>query len=643
MDFSLVFEPQVDTFLRLAGKQAFGNPTPEAFAQWFAPAVPKALPALLEKIPSDPAQAALFLRVASRTLYGELPMPAHGLVAVGQPKHGRNDACACGSGRKFKHCCGAVSMPPLFSRINLLRYVLDACPRSKLSDVASSKASLDAVADTAFQWGAEGRHARAAALLEPYFDPPGPLGAKLAPLFKLLMDAWLELGRKTQRERLIDDILLRGDKVLRGDALQRRTTMLADRGDHTGAWRAFKQASEVNPNEPALGFLEVATLLSEKRLAEAQGRAQWWAASLAKRRDPALAKVIERLHEMAQGPPGARMLVAISANDQWPRLNALLLAAPAPTVRHQFDVFSELDKDRATHQVAAQLVPDAQLAKLEQRWQQTFQQAKPPMTTLQNGATEVWDNATDWLNLLQKNTSLWFSFDVLDDLVMAVDSIARSSEAQRLLAPMAQRAADQLRVTLDSNPSGPVECHWGVWPNRPALRPVAHLAFMCKEEGNWQQFIELAEWLVFDLNPNDNHGLSADLSSAYVRFGRWSDVLALDRRYPNDINTALQLNLLLATFVLGDCTTAQQKLKRASEVHPIVLKMLIEPAPKPVNSVLPTGSYGNAGGGSYEDWLYVHEMRPYWEQHQALAWVGEVLAKPARKTEAPPPEQNGLF
>ena len=191
------------------------------------------------------------------------------------------------------------------------------------------------------------------------------------------------------------------------------------------------------------------------------------------------------------------------------------------SVRHQFDVFSELDKDRATHQVAAQLVPDAQLAKLEERWQQTFQQSKPPMTTLQNGATEVWDNATDWLNLLQKNTSLWFSFDVLDDLVMAVDSIARSSEAQRLLAPMAQRAAEQLRITLDSKACGPVECHWGVWPNRPALRPVALLAFVCKEAGNWQQFIELAEWLVFDLNPNDNHGLSADLSSAYVRFGRW--------------------------------------------------------------------------------------------------------------------------
>ncbi len=634
------FEQQLATFLRLAGKKAFGNPTPDAFAQWFVEAVPKVLPALLEKIPSDPAEVEHFLRVASRSLFGELPMPAHGLLAVGQPKQGRNDACACGSGRKFKHCCGAVSMPSLFGNLNLLRYVLDACPKAKLSDIASSKAIIDAVADTAYQWGEEGGHARAAALLEPYFQTQGPLGARLAPLFNLLMDTWLALGRKAKREHLIDDILVRGDKVLRSDALQRRTTMLADRGDHAGAWRTFKQASEINPNDPALGFLEVTTLLSERRLPEAQGRAQWWAAFLAKQRDPALAEIIERLREMAKDPHGGLMGVAMQANDQWRRLNELSLAAPAPTVRHHFDVFTEEDENRAVHQVAAELVPDTELAKLEERWQHTFEQAKPSMTTLQNDAKEVWDNAPDWLDLLHKNPSLWFSFDVLDDLVMAVDTIAWEGVPQRLLVPMAERAVEQLRITLESKASGPIECHWGVWPNRPALRPVAHLAFFCKEAGNWQRFMELAHWLVFDLNPNDNHGLRADLSSAYVRFARWSDVLAVDRRYENDMNPTLQLNALLATFVLGDSKAAPQKLKQAAKDHPKAMKMLLERAPKPVK---PDSGYGIAVGGKYEAWLYVHEMRQYWEQHKALAWAREVLAKPERDTKAPPPGQDNLF
>ena len=633
------FELQLETLLRRAGKKAFGSPTPEDFTAWFVNAVPKLMPVLLENIPPNPAEVAQFLRVASRGLYGELPMPAHGLVATGQPKQGRNDACACKSGRKFKHCCGAMSMPPVFGRMNLLRYVLDAYPKSRLAEVASSHASIDAVADTAYQWGEEGGNARAAALLEPYFEKAGPLGARLAPLFNLLMDNWLALGRKTRREQLIDDILLRGDKILRSDALQRRTTMLADRGDHAGAWRTFRQATELNPNDPALGFLEVTVLLSEGRTAEAQGRAKWWAAHLAKQRDPSLADLIERLREIANDAHGGLMGVVMPANGQWRRLNALFLAAPAPAVRHHFDVFTEKDEDRAVHQVAAELVPDADLTKLEQLWHQTFQQAKPPMTTLQNGANEVWDNATDWLDLLQKNPSLWFSFDVLDDLVMAVDTIAWTGVPERLLVPVAERAAEQLRLTLESG-GGRIECHWGVWPNRPALRPVAHLAFVCKEAGNWQRFMELAHWLVFDLNPNDNHGLRADLSCAYVRFARWSDVIMLDNRYADDMNPVLKLNTLLATFVLGDTATARQKLQQAAKDHPAAVKLLLQRSPKPVE---PDSAYGVSVGGKYEAWLYVSEMRPFWEQHLALDWARAILAKPRRNTGAAASGQDSLF
>ncbi|UUZ66148.1 hypothetical protein LP417_14890 [Polaromonas sp. P1-6] len=154
-------------------------------------------------------------------------------------------------------------MPPLFGNLNLLRHVLDAYPKSRLGEVAASKASIDAVADTAYQWLNGGDAARASALLEPYFSGSEPLTVRVAPLFNLLMDSWLELGRSTKRERLIDTILQRGDRPLKSDALQRRTTMLADRGDYAGAWRTFKQASELNPNDPALSFLEVTTLLSE--------------------------------------------------------------------------------------------------------------------------------------------------------------------------------------------------------------------------------------------------------------------------------------------------------------------------------------------------------------------------------------------
>lgn len=634
------FERQIEALLSLAGRQAGSSPTSLAFTQWFKLAMPKVVPALLAQIPPEPEELDRFLRSAALSLWADLPMPGHGLQALGQSRQGRNDPCACGSGQKYKHCCGANAMPPLFGNMNLLRYVLDAYPKSRLGEVAASKASIDAVADTAFQWLAGGDAARASALLEPYFAGSAPLTVRVAPLFNLLMDAWLTLGRRTKRERLIDAILQRGDRPLQSDALQRRTTMLADRGDHAGAWRAFKQASELNPNDPALSFLEVTTLLSEGRVSEAQARAQWWAAFLAKQRDPQLADLVERLRDMAKDPYGGMMGVATSADADLQRLHELFLAAPPPAVRHRFDVFMEEGEHRAAHAVASEFVPDAELAKLEKRWQKVFPQAKPGLTALQNDAEEVWDNAPAWLDLLQKHPALWFSFDVLDDLVMAVDTVHWAGVEQRLLVPMAERAAEQLRLTLESRGGGPVQCPWGVLSHRPSLRPIAHLAYICKEAGNWQRFMALAHWLVFELNPNDNHGFRDDLSCAYARFERWPDVLALNDRYPGDMQPALALNAVLATFSLGDATAARKMITLAKKDHPVAVKMLLEAAPKPVK---PDSGYGITVGGKYEAWLYVGKMREFWDRHKALDWAREAL-KPAKgKPGMPPPEQQSLL
>jgi tetratricopeptide (TPR) repeat protein len=634
------FEDQIETLLSLAGRQAVSDPTPSAFTQWFKWAVPKLMPVLLKQIPPVPEEIDRFLRTAALNLFADLPMPDHDLQPVGQPKQGRNDPCACGSGQKYKHCCGANAMPPLFGNLNLLRYVLDAYPKSRLGDVCASKASIDAVADTAFRWLAGGDATRASALLEPYFSGTAPLTVKVAPLFNLLMDSWLELGHRTKRERLIDTILQRGDRPLKSDALQRRTTMLADQGDHAGAWRSFKQASELNPNDPALSFLEVTTLLSEGRVSEAQSRAQWWAAFLAKQRDPQLADLVDRLRDIAKDPHAGMMGVATSANADLQRLHGLFLAAPPPALRHRGDVFMEESEQRAAHAVASELVPDADLAKLEKRWQKVFRQVKPSLTALQNDVEEVWDNAPAWLALLQKHPALWFSFDVLDDLVMAVDTVHWAGVKQRLLVPMAERAAEQLRMTLESRESGPVECPWGVLSNRPILRPIVHLAYICKEAKNWQRFMELAHWLVFELNSNDNHGLRDDLSCAYVRFARWTDVLALNDRYPDDMQPSLVLNAVLATFSLGGTTKAQETIKLAKKDHPVAVKMLLEAAPKPVK---PDSGYGITVGGKYEAWLYVGKMREFWDRHKALDWARDAL-KPAKgKPRMLPPEQQSLL
>lgn len=176
--------------------------------------------------------------------------------------------------------------------------------------------------------------------------------------------------------------------------------------------------------------------------------------------------------------------------------------------------------------------------------------------------------------------------------------------------------------------------------HRPVLRPIAHLAYICKEAGNWQRFMELAHWLVFELNPNDNHGLRDDLSCAYVRFERWTDVLALNDLYPEDMQPSLALNAVLATLASGDTTTAQKMIKLAKKESPVAVKMLLEAAAKPVK---PDGAYGIAVGGKYEAWLYVSKMREFWDRQKALDWAREAL-KPAKgKPKMSSPEQQSLL
>jgi hypothetical protein len=197
---------------------------------------------------------------------------------------------------------------------------------------------------------------------------------------------------------------------------------------------------------------------------------------------------------------------------------------------------------------------------------------------------------------------------------------------------MAERAAEQLRITLETQEQS-VQCAWGFMSHRPVLRPIAHLAFICIDAGKWQRFMELAHWLVFELNPNDNHGLRDDLSCAYIRFERWSDALALYERYPNDMKPTQALNAALARWHLGDAEASQQQLQQAVKAYPTVVKMLLAAAaPKPVKA---DSDYGIRVGGKYEAWLYVNPMREFWERNQALDWARSALKPGKGKAKAP--------
>ncbi|MFT3869587.1 MAG: YchJ family metal-binding protein [Nibricoccus sp.] len=57
----------------------------------------------------DHVEAALFTREDGRWVYSGFIQPKGNTVRREEPKIGRNDPCPCGSGKKYKKCCGAKS------------------------------------------------------------------------------------------------------------------------------------------------------------------------------------------------------------------------------------------------------------------------------------------------------------------------------------------------------------------------------------------------------------------------------------------------------------------------------------------------------------------------------------------------------
>ena len=614
-------EEEWRSFLSVAGSMIYLGATAEAFLDWAAQSGRHLLPSLVAGA-MDPTDVPNMMRSLGVQIWNQFPIPAHHWMPQAIKRPGRNDACWCSSGQKFKNCCERMASD-VFPRLNMLRFVLDAYPASRLADLAENgHASLDAVADTAHQWIDEGQHKRVIALLEPFFAPPKALSGKLELLFDELMSALMELGKHKRREYWITEVLERGDNALKSTALQRRATMHSDKGRAEKAWADFAQAQRFNPNDPALSMLEVSLLMGEQQMKRAAERAAWWAQHFIKLRDPAYEDLIAKLQDFAHEPTRAMFGLA---RDMFPgvdRLATLFRNAPPPRIAHTLEIHQDAsDPESDAVILMAEVTPNAALQKLEDKWCTLFAQAKPSMVAVQNTSLEVWHNADNWLDLLQREPALWNSFEVLDDLVMAVDALEMTSAIERLLVPLAERATELLRLLLDGQAA--VRVPWVIFNNRHVLRPIAHLAYVCKEAGKWERFMELARWLVMELNPSDNHGLRYDLSHAFLVHGRDLDALALSKRYPQDGSPTLDMNTALAQFRTGNLTAALETLRQAKQDHPKVVTMLLKANPKPVKP----DSWGVTRGGAFEAWLYVEEHQPLWEQCGALVWAAKVLKK----------------
>jgi tetratricopeptide (TPR) repeat protein len=449
------------------------------------------------------------------------------------------------------------------------------------------------------------------ALLEPWFAGDAPLAAKVEPLFDQLMDCYLALGKERKRARLLAEALARGDRVLRTAALQRRTTMLADKGDTDGAWESFLEAQREDPDNPNHGTLEVTLLVSRGETGRARERARFWIARMERMRDPELADVIAFLRAVAADPHGAMAGIDRQRNPGLDRLAALFSATRA-AVPH----YTAIDRGEA----GRVLQPDQALGKIEARWREAFEQVKPGLTGTQHDFTGMWNDPRPWLDFLERNPLAWQSLDVIDDLAMAVEALQPIGADATLLEPLLARGIALLEANLSAAPSGNGTFQWGWLENRPALRMLAHLAYRAFDAmdsgGPCERAIALGERMLA-FNPNDNHFAREPLTRAYLKSGRPQAAIALTDRYPEDF-CGPTLNRILALVRLDRRGEALASLRAAAKHHRAAIDMLLADNPKRPK---PDGGAGITVGGKEEAWDYRAAHRALWERDGALDWL----------------------
>ena len=652
----------------------------EDFLGWFSSWVYQQF--LLAGAPLADGEGKVFAAQLGRAIWGATPAPHNGFKPKPLPKPGRNEPCFCGSGAKYKRCCGRLPKLPVLHPVELWPTVLDLLPvRSCRQVVASGRVPIESLIAAAEESRATGQSSKGIGLLEPLF------AAKIAgteqsheQALSLLCDLYDDAGWTRKKSRLLKRIAAEAPRSpLRSGAFQRMAVIRLDRGDGPGAGPNFRRAPRDAPGDPAVGFLEVHLLLGENRPEEARERARFWRRRMIKRSAAEFEGAIGFLTAVGEDPYGAMAETLIDAADGAGRrlLEALRGLDGRPLPRYQVVDASDLDpgadaeaelvrqlrgmgisrKDIGA--MAPELMEQAQdlepagalddempgphyrltrpepLRALESDWHAIYPPGKPfSINDVPREAAYPWDTDLEdvWTGFLDRHPEAFDSVDVLDDLATAVELHPMSDSRflrETLQAPLLDRGVRILRQAIaETEPGDGLSLPWMDARNRPGLRCVArahHLA-IARDDFEWAR--SCGE-LLLALNPNDNHGVRTSLMNLYLRAGKDDAAIALASRYEDDMFAEVRYGLVLVLVRSGQISAASAAARQAVEDLPEVRRYLMrERARQPR-----IDPHGFALGSKQQAWLYRDEMRDVWlKEPEAMALIRRTLPSSAARS-----------
>lgn len=577
------------------------QPDPQAFIAWLVRNAAKEAPFLAEANGDDPRM----LIAIARDIWNATPLPDHHFQPRKLAKPERNEPCYCGSGRKFKQCCGPLldGMPSLIESLDLLPFVLMVLPKTRLKTLPASQIGIERLSDAAATLAEGGDTERAVAILEPLFKHPDTLDERAEFAFDALMDCYLELEQPLKRQRLLKAVQKCANRTLCAAAWQRAATMAADQGDFQQAWAAFREAQRQDPEHPSLCLLELTLLgfeqASPQRLSECARR---WSVSLRRRDAREHAELIETLDAIANQPEAflAKLFEGGDASVEdgsadWLQTVLDLLGEHPPQLRYRL----------SSHDGIGEVQPEAALAGLEQEWMEA---SVPP----EDGEPEFWEDAGEaphWLPWLQEHPDALDSFAVLRDLFDECEQEDVQHEAVQALLERVDALFELLARSADLEHC---QLPWGLLDNRPLLWLLSRAAAWSRSP---QEDIERRTRLLA-LNPEDNLGQRMELAHTYLILAQAEPVLELCVRYPDDC-AEMRFDRVLALYMLGRQDEARAALSEARKANRHIVPYLTAASVKEPE----WSGLGVSVGGKDEAWVYRENYRELWVRHGAIDWL----------------------
>jgi tetratricopeptide (TPR) repeat protein len=589
-----------------------------------------------------------------RGIWNAFPLPGNGFRPQPLATPGRNEACPCGSGRKFKVCCGHGPAPPGLDSGSIWPFLIRKLQGEVLdAAIAGNLIPAAALIGVAMDYKDASRPKLAVKLLEPLFDEPlrhRDEDGEFA--FDLLLGLYDDLGwSKKKADRLERIIAIAGRSPLRAGARQRLAAIRMDEGDIAGSWEFFKLAQRDDPNAPSLGLLEVQLLLAQGKPDVASDRARFWVRRLRSLGYPETEGALPVLEQIVHDPgralgelgieiaggAGARLLdwldrVSDRAVPNYrvtdepsniigdddrdfetalaDRLRELGVAdANVSDVIADMDIPDEPAKLPLPESESNYLLAPASVQSMELDWHGVFPLGKPFSVNLLGPDDDIWLPAVEdeWMAYLETNEGAFDSLDILDDLANAVQAHEQSLMTgfeELLLQPLLRRAL----AIVQSAVSDSARLAWVCMENRPALRCLVNLMFLEERMGNECAMFDIAEQ-VLALNPDDNHGLRNMIINDRLRRHDDLGAVRLAEEYPADLNPDIAYGHALALFRLARVEEADAAIQGAVSDLPkipryLLAKRLRKPKLDPV---------GVRMGGDDQAWLYRQEMRDVWE------------------------------